>query len=728
MSDAHRICIIATPRSGSQYVASIIADMRSDTVDLSEPFEPTLNIKVALVDGKAIRIDDKNTASSEERIQETLDVLSKADPTQSIVMRIFLKHYDLNIRDVFETLKQCGFKFIILRRQNVVNQLLSYGIAMKTDTWSATEKTKKQDSKIQVDVGVIDDMRVMLLTFNELVKSLPVEYETIYYESAVSDLINLGYPANAYSGPLVKWLPEDPFTRIENLEEVKSQISRIYADGNVVPLNTDEILSRSNAKRKGRFNIKDTICRYAWDYHVLNLGRNELRVCCRTTPNQIGHDKFSRGTDLFTSFVPIISIRKSLLRGEKNDHCNSCWTIEDNQPNVNKPASARPGLNDFVDYVYNLRNFPQTNTSNLWADKTKEEITHQLENITEEDIDKFIRIDHTSIIELNLGNTCDLKCIYCSHHYSTQWAAEKLKYKEISISKIETELPKIRDTVYEDIFWKWFYERKAYDADTINFIGGEPLIIDKFFTYTDRIIKFLENDDRRGRPLELCVVSNFNTPPKQYQQFKNMCLDIISSDKVTMDFNISCESLGDRAEFIRTGTDWKLLCSNIEDFMQFLDAYDNDAHHKILFSVQAALNAACISDLPAFFTFFCELHKKYSHNVHFRPNRVTWPQWLNPDILPVEYAGYVTESLKIIRNHIDEGHVDYNNEHRYGPWADYIGFLMSVRNGIENPNKDNNARRDFAINIDQLCERRNMNFIKTFPEMEEFYIMCKELK
>jgi hypothetical protein len=36
-------------------------------------------------------------------------------------------------------------------------------------------------------------------------------------------------------------------------------------------------------------------------------------------------------------------------------------------------------------------------------------------------------------------------------------------------------------------------------------------------------------------------------------------------------------------------------------------------------------------------------------------------------------------------------------------------------------------RKDFVLFIDEYDKRRGKNFLKTFPEMKEFYQSCKKL-
>jgi len=462
-------------------------------------------------------------------------------------------------------------------------------------------------------------------------------------------------------------------------------------------------------------DIINTICRYAWDYPVLGIARNELRFCCRSHPNKIPEKDYQREHHLFTGFIPIIEVRKSLLKGIRHPNCATCWELEDAVG-----RSPRTNFEEFSLWVHK---------HNVWPGLSRSEVRDRLLNLNDDLIEDLIKINVTRMIEISLGNTCDLKCVYCNHHYSSQWATEKLKYKEITLENIEDELPKT-NTLYEDIFWKWFEIESGASTHAINFIGGEPLIIDKFYTYLDRIISFYEINPPAKDYIDISVVSNFNTPPKLYQKFLSKTLDIILSEKIKLDMNVSIESIGKRAEFIRTGTDWELLNSNINKFISYVDMTDlNKDDRKVIFNLQIALNALCVSDLPNFFRYVVDLEKNNERKIHIRQNQITDPGWLSPGILPPEYVVYIDESIKIIEEHLAV-QVEKNTLREYSPfgsWDRYVIFLKSVRKNIENPNKNIQARKDFAYNIDKLCERRKLNFHETFPEMIEFYNLCKGL-
>ena len=472
-------------------------------------------------------------------------------------------------------------------------------------------------------------------------------------------------------------------------------------------------------------DITKTICKYAWDYPVLAIARNELRFCCRTNPEaenrRLPEAVLEKGKHLFTGYIPIIEVRKSLLRGERHKSCGSCWQQEDNTG-----FSQRNGFDNFVSFVKQNRVWPKLNAV---------QVKDRLLNLTDDHIEDLIKIDDTRMIEIMLDNTCDLKCVYCNHQYSSQWAAEKLKYKEITIENIDAELPRIRDTVYENIWWDWFENNSGYKIYCINFIGGEPLIIDKFYSYVRRVLDFYETTNTRQAKIDLSVVSNFNTPKKYYEKFLDLVIEIVSSKKVQLDFNVSCESIGNRAEFIRTGTNWKLLDSNIRGFLESASIISNPMHwnektgEKIIFNLQIALNALCISDLPNFFRYVVELQKSNKIKIHLRQNQIVYPTWLNVSILPPEYATYIDESIEILTEEIkrtnDIKGMRVDNYSPFGRWDSYIQFLETIKLGVLNPDKDIEARKQFVFNIDKLSQRRNLNFAETFPEMVEFYNSIK---
>jgi LPS sulfotransferase NodH len=225
---SNRICIIATPRSGSQFVADIISSTHNNVVNISEPFEHTLTTQVTLINNKIHPVDTYEcNATAEEKIKTTLSALS-ADPEQGIVMRVFPKMYKLDINGVFIQLEKLGFKFLILRRNNIEHQILSYGIAMASNVWSRTKQEEVPAELIVVDKNKIKDIHETLMQFEKLVSNLQVEYDTIYYESAVANLADyFKMPTLVYNGKFKKQGLPDPYSIVLNAQEIAQTIKTL---------------------------------------------------------------------------------------------------------------------------------------------------------------------------------------------------------------------------------------------------------------------------------------------------------------------------------------------------------------------------------------------------------------------------------------------------------------------------------------------------------------------
>ena len=457
-------------------------------------------------------------------------------------------------------------------------------------------------------------------------------------------------------------------------------------------------------------SIEDTACSLAWDYPVLNFADTGLRYCCRSSPNFLSDDDIDKGVEIFNNNDYIKAIRKDLLTGVKSPSCGACWVIE--SQGGWGPRTRLKGLAKML------------KSCNFWSGFSLEQVTDRLLNLSENDIEELIKLELPRMIEISLGNTCDLKCTYCNHHYSSQWAVERFKYGEIDQNTFDKLSHKNTNNRYEDIWWNWFEKTASHHANWINFIGGEPLIMEKFYTYVDRVIDIYEKPIYGCQPRVISVISNFNTPEKFYQKFMSTTSRILDSKSITLDMNVSCESIGDRAAFIRYGTNWDIILGHIDKLFNFVK--DNNISNTrpdtkpFMFGFQMALNTLCISDLPNFFKWVVELQKNWtSIPIGLRQNQVAYPNWMNPNILPSEYASYIDESIDILSSNL--GLVDDTLRHDFGKWSMYIKFLQTIRNGIYNPVKDQSAQKLFAINIDTLCNRRNLDFASTFPEMLPFY-------
>jgi hypothetical protein len=448
-------------------------------------------------------------------------------------------------------------------------------------------------------------------------------------------------------------------------------------------------------------NIKNTICKQAWNYPIVNLANNEVSMCCHSRHHKVTVEDISRlGKDIFTKFEPIRQAKLDLLNGVQTENCSYCWSLE-----KNGQKSSRSTFDEFSKYVF---------YSEHYKGKTMDEINDILLNLTnEQKTDLAENLDYVNNVEIALGNTCDLKCVYCNEFFSTQWIAEKIKYKEIPVSFIK-DVDTDTNNELEKVWWEWFNESVSKKTSIVGFIGGEPLIISKLYEYLDRILgKFSSMEIKR--PLYISVVTNFNTPSNYFEKFIKLIPSIASTD-LKLDLNVSLESLGARTEFIRTGTKWDRLKSNVEETLLTLSKLENK--NCVSFNFMLALNSLCISDLPNFIKWVIELQQKYGVPINLRGSPVVYPGWLSPSTLPLRFNYYIDIAIGLLKKEKVN-----RQDYLFGPWDEYIQQLTEVKKGV-GTNKELYA--DFVNNIDTLSERRGLSFENTFPEMMGFYNECKK--
>ena len=452
---------------------------------------------------------------------------------------------------------------------------------------------------------------------------------------------------------------------------------------------------------------KNTLCISAFNSPQINFARNEHRMCCRTkgipiTPEMLD----THGTKVFYQLDDLVKTKKDLLTGIRSPKCSYCWKVEDSGG-----VSPRSPYDQFVEFMAHTGWFG-TKDYNIISDR--------LSNLSDDEANMLAKhLDFPHIIEIALTNTCDLKCVYCSSHFSTQWETEMIKYKEMRPRDITTPSPHLRD-----MFWKYFLESGFKATKFISFIGGEPLIINEFYDDINLILdKFsnYENQDELQPVVIINVITNLNSPPKYFKKLLDIIPVVLANKRLRLHIGISFESTGAKTEFIRSGTDWVRFSDNIHKLFGHVTLLPLDEKCRIELGIHATLNALSISSLPEFSRFVVSLQADYGIHIHLYNNQVINPARYNPAILTEDYAEYVDEAINIISSNSTStpDMIDWIK------WESYCTFLQGIKNSILLPDKDQDARKSFVKEIDKLCSRRNLDFHKTFPEMVDFYNMIK---
>jgi hypothetical protein len=236
---ATRICLVATPRSGSQYVSELlrgtITSINGDIMfNAQEPFSINPDFSLGLTPSGWLTLNYENKIQHTPAtiVDSVLECLRNVVPEQSIIIRFFpFGYYGHQLDKIFTELKSYGFEFIVLKRDNLEEQLLSYGISETVKKWSNFKLT--EPIKI-TNFRDIMGMRDFLFRFEtitterfECLKMASV----IHYEHALAHVEEIfGVPADTSEVNSIQRRSSDPYEFIENKEIVKKFIEYLVND------------------------------------------------------------------------------------------------------------------------------------------------------------------------------------------------------------------------------------------------------------------------------------------------------------------------------------------------------------------------------------------------------------------------------------------------------------------------------------------------------------------
>ena len=445
-------------------------------------------------------------------------------------------------------------------------------------------------------------------------------------------------------------------------------------------------------------SISSSFCTAKWTQTTLHLGVGHTHSCHHPRTHVIPISEIQKDPSALhnTSFKK--SIREEMLNGVRPKECDYCWKVEDAGELLSDRVlkSYEPWSRPFIDDV-------------LTAGST--------ESI------------NPKYLEVSFSNVCNFKCSYCSPDVSSKWMEEikehgpyptSTQFNNLNWIKIQNKepIPEREENPYVDAFWQWWPSLYP-DLHTFRITGGEPLLSKHTFQVLDYIIS------NPNTQLELSINSNFCVPDELFDRFIKK-LQLIKKQNAVKSLIIytSCEAYGQAAEYIRHGLDYNQWLLNCE---KYLSTVPNSK-----LGIMSTYNALSVTSYNKFLNDVAALNVKYG--------KLTWYEKILKFVLrkqfdkrmvvldipylnnpPHQSVGILTEDfLESINDQIatmrDLGF--YHSE------IQKLERLLSIyQSKLGNDQVDN--RKDFIVFVDEHDKRRGTNFLKTFPEMTEFYNLCK---
>lgn len=501
-------------------------------------------------------------------------------------------------------------------------------------------------------------------------------------------------------------------------------------------------------KMKKRLNkVSPSFCLAKWQQVSLHLPQGLTQSCYHPPVHKIPLKGIKKKPSILHNTPIKIQERKDMLEGKRPEGCSYCWKIEDNS------------------FELSDRHY---RSSEWWAAETFEEVTSN-----SFDYDVVPRY-----VEVNFNQACNFKCMYCSPHLSTTWENEIDKHGGYLLDGIihndigflteqglmPLKLPN-KDNPYVNAFWKW-WPNIYRKLKVFRMTGGEPLMDKNTFKVLDYV-----NENPHGH-LELSITSNM-CPPDQvlFDKFlkKVKTLEQIRTfedkenlnphtgnymyvDKAYKHFwlYISLDSVEKQAEYIRTGLEYDRLLMNTKRFLK-------ETRYTTVSFINT-FNLLSIPNLKKFLFLILELrkefgwknqeeflispieteneklngivHKKYKQKkfqrVFFDIPLIGYPNWFMVQNATPELISIVEDALQFMKD----------NEQKEDYHITFEGFkpheisklqrnLDIIKQGLSDSELMLN-RKQFYQFIQQYDQRRGLDFLSTFPEMENYWTECKK--
>jgi hypothetical protein len=396
-------------------------------------------------------------------------------------------------------------------------------------------------------------------------------------------------------------------------------------------------------------NESKSFCMLPWIHlHVTPLG-SALPCCIGNQQETVGNVNDGSLMDLVNS-EKMCDLRKDMMDDELNPACQACHRHEQQ----------------------GITSFRQTNNEVFGkyfdeALSTTDKSTGKLANFK------------MRYFDIRLSNICNMKCRTCNSHYSSLWEQEDVKQGMTVIGIDRT----ARSSYVRDIL------PQINNMDMAYFAGGESLITEEHYVMLEEMIKQNKTD----------IVLRYNTNLSVLHYKDKDLIELWSHFKNKIQLYASLDHYGERAEYMRHGTNWGNIESNFNKLM------DNNNVSMTVNSVVSIFNFVTFGD---FYNYMLSKGWLTPKSSIFTVYNMISPVHLTALALPNEYK----ELGKVnIQNSI-------TNLENNGIQQGQITQLSDAINWVNSDNTWEQQRDFFRSEVSRLDTLRGEDFRKVFPELQ----------
>ncbi|MBT5096048.1 MAG: radical SAM protein [Halobacteriovoraceae bacterium] len=426
--------------------------------------------------------------------------------------------------------------------------------------------------------------------------------------------------------------------------------------------------------------VSSCFCIAKWLQVTIDLVHGTNHSCHHPKRHKIPLDQLAKDPSALHNTLFKKQQRKIMLEGTRPPECSYCWTVEDTEGR---------GISDR--YI---------KSTDPWAYPHLEKVKQLAwkENI------------NPTYVEVMFDKVCNLACSYCLADISSSIANEMRKFGPYPVHNKshrdfqETAAELVGEVnPYVEAFWKWFPEILE-DLEVFRITGGEPLLNSNTF----KVIDYLGSSV--SKKLTLAVNSNLCLEDHLIKKFTKGVNQLLVEGRIK-DFELyaSVDTYGQQAEYIRNGLDYSQFIKNVEYFCS-----EAPSSRVVMMCTYSVLS---IPGFDKLLKELSELKKKYS-NLILDISFLRHPEYLRANMVTPDLVTKIAGDIELMKE--------------LATFSEYeIGKLTRIYDWVSaGATKDQNNlyRMDFYSFVNEYDRRKGTNFLESFPELGEFYTVCRKTK
>ena len=424
-----------------------------------------------------------------------------------------------------------------------------------------------------------------------------------------------------------------------------------------------------------------SFCAAKWYNATIWLGSGQSTSCHHPPAHSIDLEAIKTNPSAIHNTVEKKIDRLNMQLGNRPKGCEYCWKIED------------MGRDAVSDRVYKSKIYPIEALNEAYT--------------TPHQADVNLRT-----LEIAFDRTCQFACSYCNPAFSSTWVNDIKRngpYERLvsdgrnhfTHDHPSAQLYRFGETnPYVEAFFAWWETDLHQTLQELRITGGEPLMSGE----TWKLLDWFKTNQGKSKT-RLAINSNLGADVDIDRLLGNV-------DGLEVDIYTSNESTKCQAEYIRDGLDYSAWLVNVK---KLLDSSNIRAVH-----CMATINALCLISLPDLLDQIVELKKLYGRDrVSFTLNILRFPSFQSPLILPVYLRR--TFELNLREWRLNHTRNPLMHEHELNHLQRLIDYLDVVKTPHSEAFEMPKLHNDFKQFFTQYDQRRNKDFVKTFPLLAEWY-------